>query len=50
MKVGTRASLVVGGTVYGSAWVVTGLGVTTHSLPLVYLGNGETVQYLQNVF
>lgn len=41
MKVGTRAALVVGGSIYGSAWVITGIGVATHTLPLVYLGNGE---------
>ncbi len=43
MKVGTRAALVVGGSIYGSAWVITGLGVATHTLPLVYLGNGESI-------
>ena len=41
MKVGTRAALMVGGSIYGSAWVITGLGVEMHSLPLVYLGNSE---------
>ena len=39
MKVGTRTALITGGSIYGGAWMLTGLGVATHSLPLVYLGN-----------
>jgi hypothetical protein len=41
MKVGTRAAMMTGGTIYGSAWVITGIGVAMHNLPLVYLGNRE---------
>jgi hypothetical protein len=42
MKVGTRAAMMTGGSIYGSAWVITGIGVATHNLPLVYLGNRES--------
>jgi len=39
MKVGTRKSMVVGGTLFGTAFGLTALGVSMHSLPLVYAGN-----------
>jgi hypothetical protein len=34
--------MLTGGSVYGGAWVITGLGVAMHNLPLVYLGNRES--------
>ena len=47
MKVGTRAAMLTGGAIYGSAWVLTGLGVAMHSLPIVYLGNRELNAFKQ---
>jgi hypothetical protein len=37
-----RTAMLTGGSVYGGAWVITGLGVAMHNLPLVYLGNRES--------
>merc|ERR1719411_744732 len=39
MKVGTRASMVTGGTIFASAFALTGLGISMHSLPMIYAGN-----------
>ena len=39
MKVGTRATMTLGGVLFGSAFFLSGLGVSMHSLPLLYLGN-----------
>jgi len=39
MKVGTRRSMVTGGVLFGSAFGLTALGVSMHSLPLMYAGN-----------
>ena len=39
MKVGTRKSMVVGGTLFGTAFGLTALGVSMHSLPLMYTAN-----------
>ena len=39
MKVGTRRSMVTGGALFGSAFGLTALGVSMHSLPLMYAGN-----------
>jgi len=39
MKVGTRATMTLGGALFGTAFVVSGLGVANHNLPLLYLGN-----------
>ena len=39
MKVGIRRSMVTGGALFGTAWGITALGVSMHSLPLVYAGN-----------
>ena len=41
MKVGTRASMVTGGTIFASAFALTGLGISMHSLPMIYAGNGK---------
>ena len=41
MKVGTRKAMVCGGTLFGSAFGLTALGVSMHSLPLIYAGNGK---------
>merc|ERR1712029_628891 len=39
MKVGTRATMTLGGALFGTAFAISGLGVSMHSLPLLYLGN-----------
>ena len=39
MKVGTRKAMVTGGALYGSAFGLTALGVSMHSLPMMYAGN-----------
>ena len=39
MKVGTRATMTLGGALFGTAFAVSGMGVAMHSLPLLYLGN-----------
>ena len=39
MKVGTRRAMVTGGALYGSAFGLTALGVSMHSLPMLYAGN-----------
>ena len=44
MKVGTRASMVTGGTIFASAFALTGLGISMHSLPMIYAGNGKVSQ------
>ena len=41
MKVGTRRSMVTGGVLFGSAFGLTALGVSMHSLPLMYAGNSK---------
>ena len=46
MKVGTRASMVTGGTIFASAFALTGLGISMHSLPMIYAGNGKLFQTL----
>ena len=46
MKVGTRASMVTGGTIFASAFALTGLGISMHSLPMIYAGNGKVFQTL----
>ena len=38
--------MLTGGSVYGGAWVITGLGVATHNLPMVYLGNRESAFFV----
>ena len=48
MKVGTRASMVTGGTIFASAFALTGLGISMHSLPMIYAGNGKVYQTLNN--
>ena len=39
MKVGTRATMMLGGALFGTAFAVSGAGVAMHSLPLLYAGN-----------
>jgi len=36
MKVGTRATMMLGGALFGTAFAVSGAGVAMHSLPLLY--------------
>nr|XP_040568855.1 LOW QUALITY PROTEIN: oxalate:formate antiporter-like [Lepeophtheirus salmonis] len=39
MKVGTRKALFCGGSLLGTAFLLSGIGVAQHSLPLLYMGN-----------
>jgi len=39
MKVGVRRSLATGGMLFGSGWLLSALGVYTHTLPVLYAGN-----------
>jgi hypothetical protein len=48
MKVGLRRSIVTGGTLLGTAWGLTALGVSMHNLPLLYAGNCKLI--FQNEF
>lgn len=43
MKVGTRASMVCGGAMFGTGFFVSALGVTQHNLSLLYAGNRESI-------
>lgn len=47
MKVGTRRSMVTGGALFGTAFGITALGVSMHSLPLLYAGNREYNTFLK---
>ena len=47
MKVGTRATMTLGGALFGTAFAASGLGVAMHSLPLLYLGNLHSSQLQQ---
>ena len=39
MRVGARRAMATGAAVFGAGLAVAGLGVATHSLPLLYSGN-----------
>ncbi len=39
MKVGVRASLATGGTLFGAGFLLSAFGVMQHSLPILYAGN-----------
>ena len=43
MKVGTRRAMTTGGILFGTAFAVTSLGVSMHSLPLLYAGNRKNL-------